>query len=225
MAARVFQPLQLGPPPRFAPLDVRAPRPLRGQVRVQKDEPRRRADALPHIRHFAVLLGHRTGVIAELSQCRHKSCLPRGADACNLDQVCFHCAAPIGGRNDSLRKLYEFPHKSESFDFLNPSDPSSSYWLLVPSLRVCESDAALVWILCPTGQRSSRLEWFWRAKSSKVAQITFSLEGTSCSFRVFSRGGHMSPYVPPIFFRLGRKAPELGVFRANFGHYSLVANA
>ena len=134
MAARVLQPLQLSPPPRFAPIDVRTPRPLRRQVRVQKEEPLRRADALPHVRHLTMFLGHRTGVLAELSQCRHQSRLSGGADACNLDQVCLHCAAPIGGQNGSFRQLSYFLNKAECFVVLIPAGTSWFFWQLVPSL-------------------------------------------------------------------------------------------
>ena len=134
MAAGVLQARQLGPPPRFAPFDVRTPRPLRRQVGVQEDEPLRRADALPHIRHFAVLLGYRTGVKTALSQCRDKRCLSGGADACNLDQVCLHCAAPIGGQNGYFRQLSYFLNKAECFDVLNLAGTSWFFWQLVPSL-------------------------------------------------------------------------------------------
>ena len=108
MAAYVLQPLQFSPSPRFAPVDVRTPRALSRQVRIQKEEPPRWADSLPHIRHFAMFLGHRTGVIAKLSKCRDKGCLSGSAYTCNLDQVSLHFAAPIGGQKSSLRQLSYF---------------------------------------------------------------------------------------------------------------------
>ncbi len=72
MAARVLQSLQLGPPPGFIPANVWTARLLGWQICVQKDEPVRWADALPHIRHFAMLLDHRSGIIAELTQTGYK---------------------------------------------------------------------------------------------------------------------------------------------------------
>ena len=97
MAARMFQPQQFCPPPAFTPTDIWTPRPLGQQICLQKNEPVRWPDTLPHIRHLAVLLGDGAGVKAQPPQTGYKCRFAGRTNAYNFDKVTVHLAAPIGG--------------------------------------------------------------------------------------------------------------------------------
>ena len=97
VAAGMFQPLQFRATPGLVPTDIWTSRPLGRQICLQKNEPVRWSDTLPHVRHLAVLLGDGAGVKAQPPQSGYKCRFAGRTDAYDFDKVTLHLAAPIGG--------------------------------------------------------------------------------------------------------------------------------